>query len=163
MRAIAALAVIAAMPSSALPVHAYTTIGPAPPCTGMMTLTFAANITAVPTTTTVTVTGGAGCSLGSGSVSWAIQFPATLTADCEEIVIEAPGSFTPPSSGAKPVTVVALGPSAVQSWTFAGGTSGGVVATGVFTWTNQTEISNCLTGSGTSTMTLWGAIAVVTT
>jgi len=130
----------------------------------MMTLKFTAAITPIPTTTTVTVTGSAACSLGTTSVSWAIPFPATVTADCEAVVIDAPGTFTTPSTGQTTVTVLAAGPSAVQSWTFIGSGLASVVATGVFTWTDTTEITNCLSGSPlATTMTLWGAIAVVTT
>ena len=98
-------------------------------------------------------------------MSWST--PASLpqpsvTASCEAIAIVASGTFTA-STGGKTVTMAGLGPSAAQAWAFVGSPTGGVVAAGVFTWTDTTEITNCLTGSGTSTMTLWGAIAVVTT
>jgi hypothetical protein len=85
----------------------------------------------------------------------------SVDATCGGIVAQGSGSFTPPGTTGRPVSIIAAGPTAAESWTFMDSTGANQLeASGAFAWTNTGEIQNCL-GGGTLTVTLAGSLVVV--
>ncbi len=155
---------IGLLASSAQVVPTAALVGPTTGvCTGTMTLTFSVSpLTAIPGAKSFSVTGGGTCTgLGSGSVTWSSNAAmSSLETSCEEIVGVGGGSVIFQGTNTT-VTMVVVGATAASTWTASDLVGASLDATGVFTWTNTTEIDNCLSG-GTATVTLWGAFAVAT-
>jgi hypothetical protein len=135
-------------------------------CMGTTVLSFNThNLTAagIPDAFTFASSGGSCTGLVSGPASWSGSGTLQVAASCTEIVVTgATGTITGPNQNG-PVDIDVAGPSLAQAWIFVGSNTGQVDAVGGFAWLDTDEINNCLSSSGTATMTLTSALALATT
>ena len=155
--ALAAVAGVLLASGPVMPAHALSVAGGGV-CTGGMTLTFTPPLTSSPAAPVFGVSAAIPCTGVGGSSLTVSGTVSSLDATCAAIAGIGSGamSFGVASAQAATIVMAAVGPA--QVWI--GFDVGAVlVASGAFTWTNTTEIGNCL-GSGTSTVTLWGSFVV---
>lgn len=132
-------------------------------CTGVTQLTFQTHsltLTGSPDFFTFSSLSSSCDGAPSGAVSWSGDGTLELSANCA-LVVNLHGHFTLTIGAVAfgPMTLVSVGPSLAQAWTFFS-TAGPMVGGGVFSWALQVgEISACLSG-GTTTMTLTSAFVM---
>ena len=147
--------------------HATTMVNATPLCTGSVTLTFSPPLTRIPGPVAIGVSGSGSCTDPGLPMSTSISWQSTTTlagqvTSCEDIVASGPGTVTVGSLMTN-VFMVMAGPTPVQFSIYIDTSGLALLAVGVFTWTDTTALVNCLTGTSTiSSMTLWGAMVVVT-
>lgn len=131
-----------------------------------MTLTFRTPLTRIPGPVAFGVTGSGACSDPGLPMSTSISWQSTTdlmgpVTSCEDIAAIGAGTFTVGGTTTN-VSMITAGPTVVQFSIYID-TGLTLLAVGVFTWTDTTALVNCLTGTSTiSSMTLWGAMVVVT-
>ena len=153
--ALAAFAGALLASGSVMPAHAVQVSGGGV-CTGTMALTFSPALNRFPTTLSVGVSAlNLGCTGVGGPFSLTSSALTGTAASCAGMTASGIGTVNyGTSNGTATIEMVGVGPA--QVWVGVD-LSDVIAAAGVFTWTNTTEIGNCLGPNGTTTMTLWGS------
>jgi hypothetical protein len=136
-------------------------------CTGTMTLTFGSPVTEIPSLSGkgFGIHGDATCPAGrQTSISWDGAGVAVQGTNCDVFLtanVAATGTFNVAGYN-PPVLYEGAGPTSVQTWVMVDMTGLQLIAVGEFAWLNTAEQLACSRGLGTNTMTLTGALVVVT-